>query len=227
MKNKFIILTGTLLFAFSHLFAQNFEGTITMNMFTADKNERSNIVWKMKNGNNRMEYTGSQNDKPYSYVFIFNNNETKVKILTETNGQKMVYTSNMPPSNVDKGMYYDHSYTSSNKLIDKYHAEQVTLKAADKRTTCWVSKDVPVTIEMLPGMLKANGVLTYFLTQKLQGFPMEIESFSSDGKLIMSQKMTSVKPGAISDNEFVVGSEYLDPAKVMKVQQAPAPAPQK
>jgi len=226
MKNKFIILTGTLFIAFGNLFAQNFEGTINMSMFTAEKNERSNIVWKMKNGNNRLEYIGSQNDKPYSFIFIFNNNDTKVKILTETNGQKVVYTSNMPPSNVDKSMYYDHTYTSSNKMIEKYHAEQVTLKSTDKRTTCWVSKDVPITIEMLPPMLKANGVLTYFFTQKLQGFPMEIESFSSDGKLIMSQKITSVKSGAISENEFVVGSEYMDPTKILKVQSAPAAAPQ-
>ena len=96
MKNRFIILTGTLLIAFGNLFAQNFEGIINMSMFTAEKNERSNIVWKMKNGNNRLEYTGSQNDKPYSFVFIFNNTDTKVKILTENNGQKVVYTSNMP-----------------------------------------------------------------------------------------------------------------------------------
>jgi hypothetical protein len=228
MKNKIIITTGILLFFFTNLFAQNFEGVITMNMNTPEKNERATIQWKMKNGNNRLEYTGTQGDKPFTYVFIFSNTGSKVKILTETNGQKVVYTSNIPPSNTDNERYYEHSFTGSRKVIDKYAVEQITLKSAEKRTACWISKDVPLTIDMLPPMLKANGVLNYFLLRKIEGFPMEIESFDAAGKLIFSQKITAVKPVALSDDEFVVGSEYIDPAKVMKVDMAnPSAAPQK
>jgi hypothetical protein len=226
MKNKIVILTSAFCIAFGNLFAQNFEGVITMNMHTPEKNERANIVWKMKNGNSRLEYSGSLDGKPFQYVFILRSDDTKVKILTEANGQKVVYTSNSPGSNADNTKYYDHSFTSSNKVIDKYTAEQVTLKATDRRTTCWLSKDVPLTIEMLPSMLKANGVLTYFLMKKLAGFPMEIESFDATGKLIFSQKITSVKPTPVSDNEFVVGSEYADPTKVLRAEPA-APAEQK
>jgi hypothetical protein len=226
MKKMMIIASMMCLLLFSNLAAQNFEGIIYLRMVNAEKNEKTNVIWKMKNGNHRLEYTGTMDDKSFHYAFILRNGETKMKILTEANGQKVVYTSNIPPLTADNVRYYDHSFASNNKMIDKYAAEQVTLKAPDKYTVCWISKDVPLTIDMLPAMLRASGVLNYFLMKKIAGFPMEIESFDATGKLIFSQKITSVVKTSVNDDEFVVGSEYADPTKVLRLEPA-APAEQK
>lgn len=218
MNTKQLFSIALFIISFGNIFAQNFEGIINMTITNAEKSENSNIVWKMKNGKNRLEYNGSVGDKKYNYVILMNANDPKVKILTEANGQKVVYTTAVPSSTNDNIRYVDHTYTSSNKMIDTYHAEQVTLKTSDKRTVCWVSKDVPLTLDMLPAALKANGVMTYFMLKNLKGMPLEIETVDATGKVLFSQKITSVKSAKLVDAEFEVGAEYVDPTKVLRAE---------
>lgn len=223
-KKIFFTILSVLIFNLSQ--AQSFEGIIKMNITNAEKNETSNIVWKMKGNKSRLEYTGSVGDKNYSYVLLMNNAETKVKILTEANGKKVVYTTSVPASTNDNVRYLDHTYLSSNKMIDTYDAEQLTLKAPDKRTVCWISKEAPLTVDMLPPALKANGVLTYFMLKNIKGMPLEIETFDANGKVIFSQKITSIKSAALNDSEFEAGSEYIDPTQVLRAEPTPVAVPQ-
>lgn len=196
--------------------AQSFEGIIKMSITNAEKSETSDIVWKMKGEKSRLEYVGVAGERSYNYVLLLSTTEAKAKILSEANGQKVVYTVGIPSSTTDNVKYIDHTYTSSNKMIDGYHTEQVTLKAADRRTSCWVSKEVPLTVDMMPSALKANGVMNYFLAHKIKGVPMEMETIDASGKIIYSQKITSLKVANISENEFVIGSEYVDPTHILK-----------
>jgi hypothetical protein len=221
MNIKNIFLAAAVVLFYNNAFAQGFEGIIKMSIYNAEKNDKSEIVWKMKGNKSRLEYVGASGDKNYNYVLLLSTTEPKAKILTETNGQKMVYTVGIPSGGTDNVRYVEHTYTSNNKLIESYHAEQVTIKAADRRTTCWVSKDVPLTIDMMPAALKQNGVLNYFFAHKINSFPMEIETLNAEGKVIFSQKVTSVKAANISENEFVVGADYVDPAKVLKMEATP------
>lgn len=216
MKVKNMLTTALIALSSTSVFAQSFEGIIKMSIANAEKNDNAEVVWKMKGEKSRLEYVGNSGDRKYNYVLLMSASEPKAKILTEANGQKVVYTVGVPASQNDNVRYTDHSFTSSNKMIDGIHVEQVTLKAADRRTVCWVSKDAPITVEMLPPALKANGVLNYFSANKIKGIPLEMETLDTNGKVIFSQKITSVKPANISENEFVISSEYADPSEILK-----------
>lgn len=198
--------------------AQNFEGIINLTVQNIEKNEIAQIIWKMQNGNHRMEFKGSAKDKNYSYTLLILKNETKAKLLTEANGQKIVYTVGIPSSTNDNVKYFDHAFPSSNRMIAGYHAEQITLKAVDRRTIAWISKDLPFSLDDLPPTLKANGVLNYFLLRNISGIPVELESIDATGKVLFSQKITSIQKIKISESEFIVGSEYQDPANVLKAE---------
>lgn len=198
--------------------AQSFEGIINMSISNAEKGDNAEVVWKMKGEKSRLEYVGSSGDKSYNYVLLMSTSEAKAKILTNANGKKVVYTVGVPSSQNDNVRYIEHSFTSSSKMIGGFHAEQLTLKSADRRTICWVSKDAPITTEMLPASLKANGVFNYMGMHKIKGIPLEMETVDASGKTIFSQKITSIKAANISDNEFVVGSDYLDPSEILKAE---------
>lgn len=220
---RFLLLLACLLKGISDghfIMAQSFEGIIHLKMTNAEKNEKTSVVWKMKNGNHRLEYSGTIEDKPFQYAFLLKNGETKMKILTEAKGQKVVYTSNIPPLTADNVRYYDHTFASNTKMIDKYTAEQLSLKSPDRQTICWITRESPISIDMLPPMLKASGVLNYFLSRKINGFPLEIESYDPTGKLIFSQKIIAILKTSINDNEFEVSSDYADPTKVLRVEPA-------
>ncbi len=214
IKNMFTVVLIAL--STTSVFAQNFEGIIIMSVTNAEKNDNAEIVWKMKGEKSRLEYSGKAGDRNYNYILLLSTSEAKAKILTEANGQKVVYTVGIPSSQNDNVRYIDHTFTSSNKMIDGFQAEQVTLKAADRRTVCWVSKDAPLTSEMLPSALKANGVFNYFSLHKIKGIPLEMETIDATGNIIFSQKISSIKPAAISENEFTIGSEYADPNEILK-----------
>lgn len=216
MKMKNIFTAALIALSATSVFAQNFEGIIKMSITNAEKSDNAEIVWKMKGDKSRLEYVGKAGDRSYNYVLLLNNAEAKAKILTEANGQKVVYTVGIPSSQNDNVRYVDHIFTSSNKMIDGFLAEQVTLKAADRRTVCWVSKDSPLTVEMLPSALKANGVFNYFSIHKIKGVPLEMETIDASGNVIFSQKISSIKPVTVNENEFTVGSEYADPNEILK-----------
>ncbi len=216
MNYKIILLSA--FFALSTLFisAQNFEGIVTINMYVAEKNDNVTIVWKIKGDKHRLEYEGTMGERKYNQVMLIDNKEPKMKLLVESKGEKKVYTSNVPPSSFDNTRYVEHSFESNVRMIESYKADQLTLKSPERRTVCWMSKEVPLSIDILPKNLRANGAFSYFQLRKITGFPLEIEIIGADGKVLVSQKIISIKATPISDDEFVVGSEYMDPAAIMK-----------
>src|SRR5690606_3319696 len=138
MKNTtlHIIITFFLLLIFQVSSAQNFEGVIQLSMNDFIKGEKSEIVWKAKGERNVLIYSGNQKGTDYQYRLIVNTNDTRAKILTEVNGQKVAYDAKLPDSE-EKTQYIKHTFTGKTKIISGYEAEEMILTAADRTTVCY------------------------------------------------------------------------------------------
>ncbi len=203
MKRFFLSYGFTfLLFSlFQQIQAQSFEGIISLSITDSDLSEKSEIVWKTKGNMHLLRYTGNKQGVAYNYSMILNSSDSRVKILTEINGQNLAYDADIP-TNQESTRYYKHEFSGNRKMIAGFEAEELIVSGSDKKTVCFVAKASPININQLPLVFRNNPVIQYFVANNIIALPLEIITYSNEGKEVFRQVIHSISNEKISDGEF-------------------------
>lgn len=195
----------------SILFGQeSFEGVIDMTTINNEMQEKAEIRWYIKNGNHRLEYSGTKAGESYSYVFLISQGSNLMQMLSEADGKKVVYeipknaiTNSIPAS---YGATMDK--TDATKLISGFAAYMIKVEAPEKISTVWASEKTPLSMNDMPAILMNNSVLKEMKAKGINAIPLEITSTNTGGNLLYSQKITSIQKQSLSDDLFEVPAEY-------------------
>lgn len=200
-----------LLFCSFFSFAQSsFEGVVNMTSINNKIQEKAEIIWYIKNGQHRLEYTGNKAGKSYTYVFIISNSSDLMQMLSDANGKKVIY--DIPQSAISNSVELSYGSqlekSEETKLLSGYLSKKVKVSAPDKISIVWVSDKTPLSMQDMPAILLNNSVLKSLKESGISAIPMEISSTNTGGNLIFSQKITSIKKKTLSEDLFMIPAEY-------------------
>lgn len=171
-------------------FAQNFEGVIRMNTTNADQKEEATLTWYLKDGNSRMDISSKAENHNAEYA-----------IISDKKGMDMVSQGHITPvpqaamkvDNIPQTLLSQEEDVEANG----YNCTKAVYFDGKNQTTYWLTNDLPITFDDIPFVIKRN------MPQiKSSGFPIKMEKKSPDGKVILSQDVTSVKATPVSDSRF-------------------------
>lgn len=200
-----------LVFFSSGLFAQAaFEGVVDMNTINNELQEKADITWYIKNGNHRLEYTGTKAGESYNYVFLIKSGGNLLQMLSEADGKKVYY--DIPRTAITSNIKADYGAeiekSEESKLIGGFAATKYKVISADKISTVWITEKSPLSISDMPSLLLNNSVLKYLQVSGINGIPVEINSTNTGGALVYSQKINAIKKQQVSDELFEIPADY-------------------
>lgn len=189
---------------------ESFEGIVGMTTINNEMQEKADIKWYIKNGNHRLEYTGSKAGESYSYVFLIPQGSNLMQMLSDADGKKVVY--DIPKNAITNGIQTNYGSTlektDASKLISGFAAYKIKVEAPDRISTVWASDKTPLSMNDMPAILLNNSVLKQMQEQGIIAIPLEITSTNTGGSLLYSQKITSIQKQSLSDDLFEVPAEY-------------------
>ena len=197
--------------------AQGFEGEIILSAKNPAMQEESNVRWLTANGNHKLVLNGTANGKAFSYVILMLKGESNLRLLTEIDGQKAMFvtpagdakpvTTSLGAATVTEG--------EGTTNIAGHSAKKYSIESAEGSVTVFVTNQVSLSLSDMPALLQKDGVFATLAANNIKGLPLSIISRGSDGKVLFSQTVTSIKPGSIAAAEFSYEG-YGDGAAIMQ-----------
>ena len=171
-------------------FAQNFEGVIKLNTTNLELKEEASVTWYLKNGNSRMDISSKAE-----------NHNSEYAIISDSKGMDMVSQGHITPVPQAAVKVDNIPQTLLSKedgvKINGYNCSKEVYFDGKNQTTYWLTNDLSVKFSDLPFMIKRN-----MPKIKSTGFPVKMEKKSPEGKVLLSQDVTSVKATSVSDSRF-------------------------
>lgn len=175
-------------------FAQSaFEGVITYNTTNAAVKETATVTWYHKGDQNLMEFDSHAGEYNLRYSMIMGTNDASVFMMTDKGSQEV------------SGVTADPLMTGANfvrKMAtteNGYDCEMLMFKSNGNDLTYWVTKDVALTYDKLPKLMRNN---MPDLSGISNGFPIKMELRDSNGNVLISQEVTSVKETKVDPSKF-------------------------
>ncbi|MEX2589871.1 MAG: DUF4412 domain-containing protein [Chitinophagales bacterium] len=217
-----ILILCALFFAGISIAQKPFEGIIDMTTVNNEIQEKADIKWYIKNGNHRLEYSGTKAGESYSYIFLIAAGNNLMQMLSDADGKKVVYEipQDAITNSIKPGYGSEIQKTDDTKLVSGYSAIKMKVESPDKISTVWVSDKTPINMHDMPAILLSSSVLKNLKEKGINAIPLEINSTNTGGNLLYSQKITSIKKQSVSDDKFKVPAEYQPLNKNMQVQPA-------
>jgi hypothetical protein len=183
---------------------QSFQGTVLLNTTNPAIQEEAVVQWMTDGGNHKLLMNGTANGQSFSYTVLMLKNETSVRILTEMNGQKVMFVTplaDVKPNSATLGNAAVTTGDGSTTLVG-YNCKKYTVESAEGSTTVFVTNQVSLNVNDLPALLQKNGVFATLSANNITGLPLSVVSRGADGKVLFSQTVTGVKPGPVAASEF-------------------------
>lgn len=198
---------------------ESFEGVVGMTTINNEMQEKADIKWFIKNGNHRLEYSGSKAGESYSYIFLISQGSNLMQMFSEADEKKVVY--DIPKNAISNGIQTNYGSTlektDASKLISGFAAYKIKVEAPDRISTVWASDKTPLNMNDMPAILLNNSVLKQMQEKSINAIPLEITSTNTGGSLLYSQKITSIQKQSLSDNLFKVPADYQTLQNSMEV----------
>lgn len=194
----------------------SFEGVIELKTFNKEVKENANIKWYVKEGDHKLEVSGSSEGYTYDYSILLKKNDPNLKMISKQNGQVLVY--DVPPSSKETQTLNSPELVRENesKTIAGYKCNKIKIVTPESTSTCWVTNELNLPVRKFPEWLKSNPVYQVLVQNQVSGFPMQIETISSGGELLYSVKVEKVVPSKLNASEFELPANYIDGEKAIK-----------
>lgn len=183
---------------------QSFQGTILLNTTNPAIQEEAVVQWITDGGNHKLLMNGTANGQSFTYTVLMLKNESNVRILTELNGEKVMFVTpltDVKPSSPALGSAAVTVGDGSTTLAG-YNCKKYTVESAEGSTTVFVTNQVSLNVNDLPVLLQKHGVFATLSANNITGLPISVVTRGADGKVVFSQTVTGVKPGTVPASEF-------------------------
>lgn len=215
MKSLAII---TFLLAALHVsFAQTFEGVIEAKTSTTATSEKADVKWYVKNGNSRIEITGTADGKNTGAVLIFQKSNNQLYLLSNIGGQEAAFV--IPQDSlraVQKNANTLAVKMEGTKKVAGHVCYLVKIQSPDGYSECWVSDAVQLSPENFPPALRSKGIIGSLKANGIKGIPLEVTSYNSAGETEFSFQITNIIPQAVSDAQFQLPANAQSGEELLK-----------
>ena len=199
------------------VYGQSFEGVIEATTYTKSTKEDATVIWYVKDGNSKIEVSGTADGKSFNTTLLFKKNDPELHILTEINGSKAVY--NVPQSAVSQAPGFSSETTAKidkQKSIAGYSCFQVKIEFIDGSAECWVSSDLDINSESLPPSLHSVGIIGALKANGIFGMPLEAEKKNNIGEIEYSFQVKNITSQNLSESLFSLPTEYQSGEELLK-----------
>jgi len=210
------IITFILLSLFANeVLAQSFEGIVELNTTNSEAKDYSQVKWMLKDGNHKLEVTGTADGKAYKTNIFFLKNNSNVHIITNIDGQTAKYSVPVSSLHTDDNNGIATKTGESKKIMGfiSYKYQILTQKGV---TTCWVSNNTGLDLKSFPPTLLSKGVIGILAQNGISGVPLEILSRNQAGEIVYSQIVTSISTTSVNDNQFTVPTDAQSGEELFK-----------
>ena len=184
------MIFATLVLISNFVFAQNFEGVITMNTSNSEIKENATLTWYLKDSGSRMDIKSSADGYDSKYAIIVDNKGTHM--VAEG------HVTEIPQSALSSGSAsLTRLSLEEGVQLNGYTCSKEVFFDGKNQIVYWLTNDVAIGFDDMPSVLKRN-----MPSVKTSGFPVKMEKRSADGKVLVSQEVLSVKATSVSDSKF-------------------------
>jgi len=190
MKKMKIVYVLIAVLTSNWVFAQNFEGVITMNTVNEDVAEKASLTWYLKGDKSRMDIKSQTNDYASEYAII--SDEKGIDMVAEG------HITNIPQSVMKTGASSQSLLSEKEGVsMNGYTCTRAIYFNGKNQTTYWLTNDVNISFDDIPAILRRN-----MPSIESTGFPIKMETRGADGKVVVSQEVVSVRATKVDDSKF-------------------------
>ena len=173
------------------VFAQSFEGVITITTVNEEMEEKASLIWYLKGDKSRMDIESKAGEYATEYAII--SDEKGVDMVAE--GQ----VTNIPQSVMKTGASAQSLLSEKEGVsMNGYTCVRLVYFNGKSQTTYWLTNDLNISFDAIPIILRRN-----MPSIEANGFPVKMETRGADGKVVVSQEVVSVKATKVDDSKFV------------------------
>jgi hypothetical protein len=189
--------------------AQGFEGVVRFKAENKKAGEISDIEWYLKNGSSKLKIHAVSKELTSDYCLYFIKNSGTITLTAEGDGKKLKY--NLPLSAFSKSEFSDAFYAASNgktSAMNGFSGEEVIVKTSDMEVQCLVSNSTGLSPDLFPSIILGRGIFNILQRNGISGIPVHILAKDFAGNVVLEHQIIQVSKQGISDNEFIVPSDY-------------------
>jgi hypothetical protein len=188
--------------------AQNFEGKVESVMESPVTGERVKLNWTIKNGLFRLDYF-AEVQKSSVHFSILRQAEHIFMLMNGANGSKEAMELEPPGTLADSlRPEYSVEMTGENKIVAGVECMKVRIVGPSGTSEVWLAPSLNLGFDRLPAYVQPSPELKQIFNAGISGFPIEVSAVNVAGKPLYTLKTRYVRAEAVSDESFVVPSEY-------------------
>ena len=185
-----------------------FEGVIEASTYTKVTNDEANVKWFLKDGNSRLDISGTTNNRPYSNTLLFRKGDNSLYMYGGTGENKSLFKVPQDSITTTKLANASVSITGRKKNIAGYVSYFVKIESPEGTTECWVTDELSLEPESFPPSLRSKGVIGIIKTNGLTGIPVAVISRDTNGEIHYSFEIKSVTAKSLDVALFEVPVGY-------------------
>lgn len=198
-------------------FGQTFEGVLEAKTTTTATKEKADVKWFVKNGNSRIEITGTAEGKSTEAVLIFQKSNNQLYLLSNMGGQDAVFT--IPQDSLRPALKNTNTLAlkmDGTKKVAGHLCYPVKIQSPEGYSECWVTDAVQLSSENFPPALRTKGIIGSLKANGIKGIPLEVTSYNSAGETEFTFQITSILPQAVNDAQFQLPANAQSGEELLK-----------